>query len=184
MPTSCSTGGSDCAEPSQDRLATPVVRRRNQGAASARLGLRRTGRSRGRPTQTFATSALVSAIWGKADPLCSTRGFPSLTQMYGPAVRCKRFRRSGSTVLHQCIRSLLGALLLPTIMDISAHATSLADRPRPAIWVTSVRMRREDRSSAIRAISMAYRLIGRPSPNQSPHRLAVSGPFAAPNSTA
>ena len=38
----------DCAEPSQDRLATPVVRRRNQGAASARLGLRRTGRSRGR----------------------------------------------------------------------------------------------------------------------------------------
>src|SRR6516162_5722149 len=30
--------------------------------------------------------------------------------MYGPAVRCKRFRRSGSTVLHQCIRSLLGAL--------------------------------------------------------------------------
>ena len=33
-----------------------------------------------------------------------------LTQVYGPAVRCKRFRRSGSTVLHQCIRSLFGAL--------------------------------------------------------------------------
>jgi hypothetical protein len=32
------------------------------------------------PTQTFATSALVSAIWGKAYPLCSTRGFPSLTR--------------------------------------------------------------------------------------------------------
>jgi len=31
------------------------------------------------PTQTFATSALMSAIWGKADSLCSTRGFPSLT---------------------------------------------------------------------------------------------------------
>ena len=31
----------DCAEPSQDRVATPAVRRRNQGAASARLGLRR-----------------------------------------------------------------------------------------------------------------------------------------------
>src|SRR5712664_3512808 len=32
-------------------------------------------------------------------------------------------------------------------MDISARATSLADRPRRAIRVTSVRMRREDRAS-------------------------------------
>src|SRR6266704_786043 len=32
-------------------------------------------------------------------------------------------------------------------MDISARATSLADRPHWAIWVTSARMRREDRSS-------------------------------------
>src|SRR5439155_24093177 len=32
-------------------------------------------------------------------------------------------------------------------MDISARAFSLPDRPRRAIWVTSVRMRREDRSS-------------------------------------
>jgi len=32
-------------------------------------------------------------------------------------------------------------------MDISARAFSLADRPQRAIWVTSVRMRREDRSS-------------------------------------
>src|SRR5271169_3089713 len=32
-------------------------------------------------------------------------------------------------------------------MDISAHAFSLADRPRRAIRVTSVRMRREDRTS-------------------------------------
>src|SRR6202035_2335706 len=32
-------------------------------------------------------------------------------------------------------------------MDISARATSLTDRPRRAIGVTSVRMRREDRSS-------------------------------------
>src|SRR5882757_8396551 len=32
-------------------------------------------------------------------------------------------------------------------MDISAHAFSLADRPQRAIRVTSVRMRREDRSS-------------------------------------
>src|SRR5258706_14491237 len=52
-----------------------------------------------------------------------------------------------SAVLHQCIRSLIGAVLLRTNMDISAHAISLADRPQRAIWVTSVRTRREDRSS-------------------------------------
>src|SRR5262249_21539624 len=33
------------------------------------------------------------------------------------------------------------------LMDISARAISLPDRPQWAIWVTSVRMRREDRSS-------------------------------------
>jgi hypothetical protein len=37
--------------------------------------------------------------------------------------------------------------VLPTIMDISARAISLRDRPQWAMWVTSVRMRREDRSS-------------------------------------
>src|SRR5664280_2866987 len=52
-----------------------------------------------------------------------------------------------SAVLHQCIRSLIGAVLLRTIMDISARAVSLSDRPQWASWVTSVRMRREDRSS-------------------------------------
>ena len=35
-----------------------------------------------------------------------------------------------SAVLHQCIRSLIGAVLLRTIMDISARAVSLADRPQ------------------------------------------------------
>src|SRR5712671_7051778 len=37
--------------------------------------------------------------------------------------------------------------LLRTIMDISARPFSLTDRPQWAIWVTSFRMRREDRSS-------------------------------------
>jgi len=36
---------------------------------------------------------------------------------------------------------------LLAIMGISAPATSLAERPRRAIWVTSVRKRREDRIS-------------------------------------
>ena len=37
--------------------------------------------------------------------------------------------------------------MLLAIMDISARAISLADRPQRAIRVTSVRMRREDRTS-------------------------------------
>jgi hypothetical protein len=71
-----------------------------------------------------------------------------VTQMYGPAVRRKRFRRSvRCAVLHQCIRPLIGARLLRAIMDISARAISLADRPQWAIRVTRVRTCREDRSS-------------------------------------
>src|SRR5712671_287674 len=51
--------------------------------------------------------------------------------MYGPAVRCKWIFLSWQyAVLHQCIRSQIGAVLLRTIMDISARAISLADRPR------------------------------------------------------
>jgi hypothetical protein len=42
----------------------------------------------------------------------------------------RRFVDLGDAVLHQCIRSLIGASLLRTVMDISAHATSLADRPQ------------------------------------------------------
>ena len=37
--------------------------------------------------------------------------------------------------------------LLRAIMDISARVISLAERPELAIWVTSVHMRREDRTS-------------------------------------
>ncbi len=40
------------------------------------------------------------------------------------------FVELAAAVLHQCIRSLVGAVLLRTIMDISARAFSLADRPR------------------------------------------------------
>ena len=70
------------------------------------------------------------------DPICMVR----------PCV-ARGFVDLASAVLHQCIRSLVGAVLLRTIMDISARATSLADRPQRAIRVTSVRMRREDRTS-------------------------------------
>src|SRR5262245_22377011 len=72
-----------------------------------------------------------------------------MTQMYGPAMRCKKTFPSlrAGTVLDQCIRPLIGAFVLRAIMGISARAISLADRPQWAMWVTSVRMRREDRSS-------------------------------------
>ena len=68
--------------------------------------------------------------------------------MYGPAARCKWFRRAGGE--RSCINvsglwlELVG---LRAIMEISAPASSLADRPQRAIRVTSVRKRREDRSS-------------------------------------
>src|SRR5262245_55380622 len=57
------------------------------------------------------------------------------------------FHDPADAVLHQCIRPLIGAFVLRAIMGISARAISLADRPQWAMWVTSVRMRREDRSS-------------------------------------
>jgi hypothetical protein len=72
-----------------------------------------------------------------------------LTHMYGPAVRRKRFHRSGGfAVLHQCIRPLIGACCAPghhgyqrACVLITGQASSGAK------WVTRVRRRREDRSS-------------------------------------
>src|SRR5262244_1600557 len=65
----------------------------------------------------------------------------------GRALQENFHRVGGCAVLHQCIRPLIGAFVLRAIMGISARAISLADRPQWAIRVTSVRMRREDRSS-------------------------------------
>jgi hypothetical protein len=73
---------------------------------------------------------------------------PPVTQMYGPAVGRKRRRRVGGE--RSCINVsdlCLELGMLRAIMDISALAISLADRPQRAIWVTRVRRRREDRSS-------------------------------------
>src|SRR6478609_7436001 len=64
-------------------------------------------------------------------------------------------------VLHQCIRSLIGAVLLRTIMDISSRAISLADRPQRAIWVTSVRTRRKDRTLHLVSSSRRPRQVKR-----------------------
>jgi hypothetical protein len=42
----------------------------------------------GRPRGPLAG---MSVVGGRAEDICSYRAFLSLTQMYGPAVRCKRF---------------------------------------------------------------------------------------------
>jgi hypothetical protein len=72
---------------------------------------------------------------------------PFLTRMYGPAVRCKWFRRAGGERSCINVSGLWLEHLLRAIMDISAQAFSLTDRHQRAIRVTSVRMRREDRTS-------------------------------------
>src|SRR5882672_2272069 len=50
--------------------------------------------------------------------------------MYGPAVRCKWFRRAGGERSCINVSGLRLEHLLRAIMDISARATSLPDRPR------------------------------------------------------
>src|ERR1700728_2236045 len=71
-----------------------------------------------------------------------------MTDMYGPAVRCKKI--SSNWRWRSCINVSglrLERVVLRAIMDISARATSLTDRPQRAIRVTSVRTRSEDRTS-------------------------------------
>jgi hypothetical protein len=72
-----------------------------------------------------------------------------MTPMYGPAVRRKRFssiRRRA--VLHQCIRPLIGARCAPGHHGYQrAYVLITGQASSGAIWVTRVRVRREDRSS-------------------------------------
>jgi hypothetical protein len=53
-----------------------------------------------------------------------------LTQLYGPAVRCKpNLSKWRGLVLRICIRPLHGAFVLLAIMDIRAHPISFSERP-------------------------------------------------------
>src|SRR6516162_6030132 len=69
--------------------------------------------------------------------------------MYGPAVRCKRFHRSG--------RCGLASMYPASAWSVCSGPSWISARMRSdyrtgldrAIWVTSVRMRREDRSSIV-----------------------------------
>jgi hypothetical protein len=72
--------------------------------------------------------------------------------MYGPAVRCKRLWSTlADAVLRPCIRSLIGACAP------GHHGYQRASRQ--AFWVTSVRTRREDRSSIIVSSSRRTRRV-------------------------
>jgi hypothetical protein len=53
-----------------------------------------------------------------------------LTQLYGPAVRCKpNLSKWRGMVLRICIRPLHRAFVLLAIMDIRAHPISFSERP-------------------------------------------------------
>ena len=54
-------------------------------------------------------AGIPSGIGETSAVLASVPPSVIMTPMYGPAVRCKRFRRSGFLVLHQCIRPRIGA---------------------------------------------------------------------------
>src|SRR6185295_16133869 len=100
------------------------------------------------PKRRKTMSAPMSAMGVLSGLILLTMSFVDHDPMYGPAMRCKRFRRSGGCGLASMYPVSDWSLSrLPTIMDISARATLLAVRPQWAIWVTSVRTRREDRSS-------------------------------------
>ena len=58
--------------------------------------------------------------------------------------------------------------MLRAIMGISARAISLAVRPQWAMWVTSVRMRREDRSS------ISFLILSQTSAGKRLRRLALN----------
>src|SRR5262249_27706547 len=115
------------ADPLDRPYAVPrmcAIAKSQSSAEEPLYGLWGTGRLFGRNRRVSGRAA-VSA---EATPDCMVR----------PCV-ARGFLELASAVLHQCIRPLIGALL-PAIMDISARATSLADRPQRAKWVTSARL--------------------------------------------
>src|SRR3954462_11977516 len=74
-------------------------------------------------------------------------GSPLMTQcMVRPCV-AREFRGYGGSGLASMYPAFDWSVLLRAIMGISASAISLVEKPYRAIWVTSVRTRREDRTS-------------------------------------
>src|SRR3982074_3330534 len=107
--------------------------------------------------------------------------------MYGPAVRCKRFSSSCRfAVLHQCIRPLIGAFAPGHHGYQRACVLISGQASTGAIWVTSVRMRREDRSSISSYSSRRPRreTVDRVTSSLAPHfaqfLCSSQGPFLRP----
>src|SRR5262249_37151187 len=79
---------------------------------------------------TYKLSRSDVRFWGQSGHSPSRARRLLLTQcMVRPCVARGLRRVGGCAVLHQCIRPLIGAFELRAIMDISARAISLADRP-------------------------------------------------------
>ena len=80
------------------------------------------------------TTVFGNAAFGdKADNKCSTRAFPLMTHMYGPAMVDLADVRSCINVSGLCSERVV----LRAIMDISARAISLAAGPQWTIRVIS-----------------------------------------------
>jgi len=136
------------------RQSIPALRRQPSVALSATMGFlgvrlsRNSASSRAFAVFDHRSAALAAKRLAGRRRSAWRRAGSQMTRMYGPAVRCKWILPSWRwAVLHQCIRPLIGVVVLLAIMDISARAVSLPDRPQRAIRVTSVRRRREDRTS-------------------------------------
>ena len=128
---------------------------------------------------------LYGEYWGQSGPAAGVAKSTQMTQMYGPAVRRKRF--SSIWRMRSCINVSglrLERIWLRAIMDISARAISLADRPRtghlghqcshapgrPVLHlVSSSRRPRRVRCLALYHRELIGRLPGLSSPRSSGH---------------
>ena len=100
--------------------------------------------------------SISSAAYQLADVDGGTTNWPFVTQcMDRPCVARGNVETGG---LRSCVNVSglrVERLVLRASMGIRAHPISLPDRPRGAVWVTSVRMRRRDRSSIISSVHLA-----------------------------
>ena len=106
-----------------------------------------------RSLRNFDDHSSSAAYWGAPDLKYPSRDLPFRPQcMVRPCV-ARSFVDLVFGLASMYPASDWSGLLLRATMDISARSISLADRPRWAKRVTSVRSRREDRSPSLRYLS-------------------------------
>ena len=86
----------------------------------------------------------------------------------GRALQENFHRVGGCAVLHQCIRPLIGACGAPGHHGYQRACDLITGKASWAIWVTSVRMRREDRSS------ISFLILSQTSAGKMLRRLALN----------